>query len=117
MKKEVKFSLVYRDMWQSSGKYVPRKDQLEKIAPLIIYKFDRKQVEFGFGSSFNHMHMHGCMVIGVKQESVTKQNKYRWHSFYFSAKIGNNFITRNTFCFFKAIKQKKGAPTGTPFLD
>ena len=36
MKKEVKFSLVYRDMWQSSGKYVPRKDQLEKIAPLII---------------------------------------------------------------------------------
>ena len=30
MKKEVKFSLVYRDMWQSSGKYVPRKDQLEQ---------------------------------------------------------------------------------------
>jgi pyruvate carboxylase subunit B len=30
--KEIKFSLVYRDMWQSSGKYVPRKDQLEKIA-------------------------------------------------------------------------------------
>ena len=36
MKKEIKFSLVYRDMWQSSGKYVPRKDQLEKIAPVII---------------------------------------------------------------------------------
>ena len=27
-KKEIQFSLVYRDMWQSSGKYVPRKDQL-----------------------------------------------------------------------------------------
>ena len=29
-------------------------------------------------------------------------------SFKFSAKIGNNFITCNTFCFFKAIKQKSG---------
>ncbi|WP_321332180.1 oxaloacetate decarboxylase [uncultured Bacteroides sp.] len=36
MKKEIKFSLVYRDMWQSSGKYQPRVDQLVKIAPLII---------------------------------------------------------------------------------
>lgn len=36
MKKEIKFSLVYRDMWQSSGKYQPRVDQLERIAPLII---------------------------------------------------------------------------------
>lgn len=36
MKKQIKFSLVYRDMWQSSGKYQPRKDQLERIAPLII---------------------------------------------------------------------------------
>ncbi|MCG8306999.1 MAG: oxaloacetate decarboxylase [Cytophagales bacterium] len=36
MAKEIQFSLVYRDMWQSSGKYVPRKDQLEKIAPVIV---------------------------------------------------------------------------------
>lgn len=36
MSKEIKFSLVYRDMWQSSGKYVPRVDQLKKIAPAII---------------------------------------------------------------------------------
>ncbi|MDA3819613.1 MAG: oxaloacetate decarboxylase [Candidatus Delongbacteria bacterium] len=36
MKKEIKFSLVYRDMWQSSGKYVPRVDQLKRIAPAII---------------------------------------------------------------------------------
>lgn len=35
-KKEIKFSLVYRDMWQSSGKYQPRKDQLERIAPVIV---------------------------------------------------------------------------------
>lgn len=36
MKKQIKFSLVYRDMWQSSGKYQPRKDQLERVAPLIV---------------------------------------------------------------------------------
>jgi pyruvate carboxylase subunit B len=36
MSREIKFSLVYRDMWQSSGKYVPRVDQLKKIAPVII---------------------------------------------------------------------------------
>ena len=36
MKKEIKLSLVYRDMWQSSGKYQPRADQLARIAPLII---------------------------------------------------------------------------------
>lgn len=35
-KKQIKFSLIYRDMWQSSGKYVPRVDQLKKIAPVII---------------------------------------------------------------------------------
>ena len=35
-KKKIKFSLVFRDMWQSAGKYVPRVDQLVKIAPAII---------------------------------------------------------------------------------
>ncbi len=36
MKKKIQFSLVYRDMWQSSGKVQPRKDQLERSAPVII---------------------------------------------------------------------------------
>ncbi|WP_106831463.1 biotin/lipoyl-containing protein [Parabacteroides pacaensis] len=36
MKKEIKFSLVFRDMWQSAGKYVPRVDQLTRVAPAII---------------------------------------------------------------------------------
>ena len=36
MKKKVQFSLVYRDMWQSSGKFQPRKDQLERIAPVFV---------------------------------------------------------------------------------
>ncbi len=36
MAREIKFSLLYRDMWQSSGKYVPTVDQLLKVAPAII---------------------------------------------------------------------------------
>lgn len=49
MKREIKFSLLYRDMWQSSGKYVPRVDQLEKVAPAIIDMgcFDRVETNGG----------------------------------------------------------------------
>ncbi len=36
MSREIKLALVYRDMWQSSGKYVPRVDQLLKVANPII---------------------------------------------------------------------------------
>jgi len=49
--KEIKFSLVYRDMWQASGKYVPRKDQLEQIAPLIIEMGCFSRVETNGGAS------------------------------------------------------------------
>lgn len=36
MAKEIKFSLLYRDMWQSSGKYVPTVEQLLEVAPAIV---------------------------------------------------------------------------------
>lgn len=36
MAKKIKFSLIYRDMWQSSGKFQPRKDQLVRIAPIFV---------------------------------------------------------------------------------
>ncbi len=36
MKRKIKFSLIYRDMFQSSGKYQPRADQLARIAPVIV---------------------------------------------------------------------------------
>ena len=36
MNRPIKFCLVYRDMWQSSGKYLPRVDQLTKVAPAIV---------------------------------------------------------------------------------
>jgi len=49
MGREIKFSLVYRDMWQSSGKYVPKVDQLKEIAPVIIGMgcFDRVETNGG----------------------------------------------------------------------
>lgn len=49
MKREIKFSLLYRDMWQSSGKYVPKVEQLEKVAPKIIEMgcFDRVETNGG----------------------------------------------------------------------
>lgn len=36
VRKEIKLALVYRDMWQSSGKYMPRVDQLVRVADPII---------------------------------------------------------------------------------
>ncbi|MBQ6254832.1 MAG: oxaloacetate decarboxylase [Bacteroidales bacterium] len=49
MAREIKFSLVYRDMWQSSGKYVPRVDQLREVAPAIVDMgcFDRVETNGG----------------------------------------------------------------------
>lgn len=49
MKKDIKFSLVYRDMWQSSGKYVPTVNQLKEVAPAIVAMgcFDRVETNGG----------------------------------------------------------------------
>ena len=54
-KKEIQFSLVYRDMWQSSGRYVPRKDQLARVAPVIIDMgcFDRVETNGGASEQVN----------------------------------------------------------------
>ena len=51
MKKAIEFCLVYRDMWQSSGKYVPRVDQLKEIAPGIINMGCFSRVETNGGAS------------------------------------------------------------------
>ena len=64
MKRRIKFSLIYRDMWQSTGKYQPRMDQLKEVAPHIIEMgcFDRietnggafEQVQLMYGENPNH---------------------------------------------------------------
>ena len=58
MKKEIQFSLLYRDMFQSSGKFQPRKDQLERIAPVIIDMgcFDRVETNGGAFEQVNLMY-------------------------------------------------------------
>jgi pyruvate carboxylase subunit B len=64
MNKKIKFSLVYRDMWQSSGKYQPHAEQLKAVAPYIIEMgcFSRietnggafEQVQLMFGENPNN---------------------------------------------------------------
>lgn len=63
-KRPIRFNLVYRDMFQSSGKYQPRADQLKRIAPVIVEMgcFDRvetnggafEQVNLLYGENPNH---------------------------------------------------------------
>ncbi len=67
-KRPIKFSLVYRDMWQSSGKYVPRVDQLIKIAPVIIEMgcFDRIETN---GGAFEQVNL----LYGENPNNATRQ--------------------------------------------
>ena len=55
-KRKIQFSLVYRDMFQSSGKFQPRKDQLERIAPVIIKMGCFSRVETN-GGAFEQVNM------------------------------------------------------------
>ena len=85
MKKRIQFSLVYRDMWQSSGKFQPRKDQLERIAPAIIDMgvFDRvetnggafEQVNLLAGENPNHAVRAFCKPfnqVGIKTHMLDR---------------------------------------------
>lgn len=59
MGKKIRFSLVFRDMWQSAGKYQPRVDQLLEMAPLIVEMgcFDRVETN---GGGFEQV----CLLYG-----------------------------------------------------
>jgi len=64
MGREIKLALMYRDMWQSSGKYMPRKDQLVSVADAIVHMgcFHRvetngggfEQINLLYGENPNH---------------------------------------------------------------
>ncbi len=49
MAREVGLSLIYRDMWQSSGKYMPRVDQLVRVAEPIVEMGCFRRVETNGG--------------------------------------------------------------------
>lgn len=57
-KRRIEFSLVYRDMFQSSGKFQPRMDQLERIAPVIVRMgcFSRVETNGGAFEQVNLMY-------------------------------------------------------------
>lgn len=67
MKKKIQFSLVYRDMWQSSGKFQPRKDQLERIAPVIIEMGCFSRVETN-GGAFEQV----CLLAGENPNDAVR---------------------------------------------
>ncbi len=64
MSKDIGLSLIYRDMWQSSGKYMPRVDQLVRVAEPIVEMgcFQRvetngggfEQINLLYGENPNH---------------------------------------------------------------
>ncbi len=67
MAREIKFSLVYRDMWQSSGKYQPRMDQLVQVAPAIVKMgcFDRIETNGGAFEQVNLMYGENLSLIHI----------------------------------------------------
>ncbi len=85
MKKEIRFSLVYRDMWQSSGKYVPRVDQLEEVAPAIIDMgcFDRVETN---GGAFEQVNL----LFGENPNVAVR----RWTAPFQKAGIGTHMLER-----------------------
>ncbi|MDD2634842.1 MAG: oxaloacetate decarboxylase [Bacteroidales bacterium] len=68
MSKEIKFSLIYRDMWQSSGKYVPRLDQLKRIAPVIVDMGCFSRIETN-GGAFEQVNL----LYGENPNTVVKE--------------------------------------------
>ena len=85
MSNEIKFSLLYRDMWQSSGKYVPKVEQLEKVAPAIIKMgcFDRVETNGGGFEQIN-------LLFGENPNVATR----RWTKPFNDAGIQTHMLDR-----------------------
>lgn len=68
MKKEVRLSLAYRDMWQSWGKYFPSVAQLKEVAPAIIAMgcFDRVETN---GGAFEQV----CLLMGENPNKAVRE--------------------------------------------
>lgn len=67
MSKEIKLCLVYRDMWQSSGKYMPRLDQLLQVAEPIIEMGCFSRVETN-GGGFEQI----CLLYGENPNKAVR---------------------------------------------
>jgi len=85
-KGKIKFSLVYRDMWQSSGKYMPRVDQLVKVAPAIIEMGCFARVETN-GGGFEQI----ILMSGENPNNVVRQ----WTKRFKEAGIQTHMLDRS----------------------
>lgn len=85
MGKEIKLSLIYRDMWQSSGKYMPRVDQLVKVAPPIIDMGVFSRVETN-GGGFEQI----CLLYGENPNVAVRE----WTSAFNKAGIQTHMLER-----------------------
>lgn len=71
MAKKIQFSLIYRDMWQSSGKFQPRKDQLLRIAPVFVEMGCFSRIETN-GGAFEQV----CLLAGENpNDSIREYTK------------------------------------------
>ena len=68
MKKKVRLSLAYRDMWQSWGKYFPSVTQLKEVAPAIVAMgcFDRIETN---GGAFEQV----CLLMGGNPNKAVRE--------------------------------------------
>lgn len=85
-KRKIKFSLVYRDMWQSSGKYLPRVDQLVKVAPHIIEMGCFARVETN-GGGFEQINL----LFGENPNNAVRQ----WTQPFHEAGIQTHMLDRS----------------------
>lgn len=85
MGKEIKFSLVYRDMWQSSGKYMPRIDQLTQVAPAIVDMGVFSRIETN-GGGFEQI----CLLYGENPNKALRA----WTSAFNKAGIQTHMLER-----------------------
>ena len=77
---------MYRDMWQSSGKYVPRVDQLTKIAPHIVDMGCYDRIETN-GGGFEQVNL----LFGENPNKALRQ----WTKPFNEAGIGTQMLDRS----------------------
>ena len=102
MEKEVKFSLVFRDMWQSAGKYVPRVDQLVKVAPAIIEMGCFARVETN-GGGFEQVNL----LFGENPNKAVRE----WTKPFHEAGIQTHMLDRDGICASTSSKWRQNLST------
>ena len=85
MGKEIKLGLIYRDMWQSSGKYMPRVDQLVQVAQPIVDMGVFSRVETN-GGGFEQI----CLLYGENPNIAVRE----WTTAFNKAGIETHMLER-----------------------